>query len=108
MAIYPDKTLLAAGGYQHISIYDTISSSQTPTYTIDSILKNVVSIGFHDHGNWMFSAGEDKTVRIWDIRTKLNQTLKTFTHTQPISCAVLHPNQVRFNTNSHKSKNLNE
>ena len=68
MAIYPDKTLLAAGGYQQVSIYDTTSNNQNALYTLDSIMKNIVSVGFQEQGSWMYTAGEDKTIRIWDMK----------------------------------------
>jgi len=96
MAIYPDKTLLATGGYQHVSIYDTMSQNQDPIYNLEGTVKNTVSIGFQEKGSWMYTAGEDKTLKLWDMRSKYINCLEVFNHTQPISCVALHPNQVDF------------
>lgn len=34
----------------------------------DSHTSNVMAVGFHCDGNWMYSGSEDGTVRIWDLR----------------------------------------
>lgn len=68
MAIYPDKSLLATGGFQQVSIYDTMSNNQNAIYSVDGTVKNTVSIGFENKGSWMFTAGEDKTVKLWDMK----------------------------------------
>ena len=34
----------------------------------DGMSKNVMECGFQCDGNWMWTAGEDKTVKIWDLR----------------------------------------
>src|SRR5690349_18742179 len=86
MAISPDKTKLATGGYQHVSIYDTMSNNQQPIYNLEGTAKNTVSIGFHEKGAWMYTAGEDKTIRIWDMKS--SKISRQYTHPLPISCAV--------------------
>jgi target of rapamycin complex subunit LST8 len=96
MAIYPEKTLLAAGGYQHVSIYDIRGHNEEPYYTLDGLSKNTVSIGFEEHGRFMYTAGEDKSLKLWDMRSSHINCVKYFNHTHPITCAILHPNQFDF------------
>jgi len=96
MAIYPDKSLLATGGYQHVSIYDVMSSNQQALLNLEGTSKNTVSIGFQEKGEWLYTAGEDKILKIWDIKSRHINCLEFFSHTQPITCVALHPNQVDF------------
>lgn len=110
-------------GYQQVCIYDINSSSAQPLLCVEGTVKNTVSIGFSEKGLWMYTAGEDKTVKIWDMRfiyinfnksyshliqsrlTHFSKGLKhincakTLNHDQPISCVALHPNQVRYKIN---------
>jgi G protein beta subunit-like protein len=68
MAIFPDKSCLAVGGFQHVSIYDTMSNNPHAICQLEGTTKNTIAIGFQEDGNWMFTAGEDKALRIWDMR----------------------------------------
>jgi target of rapamycin complex subunit LST8 len=74
MSISPDKTKLITGGYQEVSIYNINSdaSDQQALHTLDGISKNTVSIGFHENGSWLYTAGEDKTLKIWDLKLVSN------------------------------------
>ena len=36
--------------------------------TYDSHTGNVMAVGFHSDGNWMYSGSEDGTIKIWDLR----------------------------------------
>lgn len=56
-------------GYQHIRMYDLNSDNPNPVVNYDGIQKNVTSVGFHEEGKWMYTGGEDNTVRIWDLRS---------------------------------------
>ncbi len=94
MAIYPDKTCLAVGGYQHISIYDITRNNPLALCQIDGAARNTVAIGFQNKGSWMYTAGEDKILRIWDMRGHTINCVQSFSHIQPITCVALHPNQV--------------
>lgn len=120
MAIYPDKSLLATGGiykhilynflnkkikkkgYQHVSIYDVNSSNQQAVLNLDGTSKNTVSIGFQEKGEWLYTAGEDKILKIWDIKSRHINCLEFYSHTQPITCVALHPNQVSYNFKKKK------
>ena len=59
-------------GYQHIRMYDLNSDNPNPVVNYDGIQKNVTSVGFHEEGKWMYTGGEDNTVRIWDLRLPLH------------------------------------
>lgn len=45
-----------------------MSNNQSSLLSLDGIVKNTVAIGFQEKGCWMYTAGEDKTVKIWDMR----------------------------------------
>ena len=70
LCITPDRQLLAAAGFQHIRMYDILSTGQGngPVLNYEGIQKNVTAVGFQEDGNWMFSGGEDHSARIWDTR----------------------------------------
>jgi WD40 repeat protein len=68
LAIHPQKTLLAAGSFQHIKMYDLMSHNPNPVMKLDQLQKNIVTLGFSDDRHFMFSGGEDHCVRIWDMR----------------------------------------
>ncbi len=62
-------------GHQQVFIYDLRPSNNTPLLKIDSngyqVEKNTVSVGFMDKGNCIYTAGEDKMIKIWDLRFDL-------------------------------------
>ena len=99
MAIHPNKKLLATSGFQHVSIYDFLNPSSS-NYNVEGTVKNTIAIGFNENGNWMYTAGEDKTVKLWDMkdfyRLKHINCIKVLNHAHPITCCGLHPNQVDF------------
>lgn len=45
-----------------------MSQNQDPIYNLEGTVKNTVSIGFQEKGSWMYTAGEDKTLKLWDMR----------------------------------------
>jgi G protein beta subunit-like protein len=53
-------------------MYDLNSDNPNPVVNYDGIQKNVTSVGFHEEGKWMYTGGEDNTVRIWDLRSGEN------------------------------------
>lgn len=59
-------------GYQQVCIFDINSTNsfdkQQPLLSVEGTIKNTVAIGFCEKGLWMYTAGEDKTVKIWDMR----------------------------------------
>ena len=90
--VTPDKGMIAAGGYQHIRLYDMVSN--TPVYIFEGISKNITRLGFQEEGKWMFSGGEDCRVRIWDMKSHICK--RAFDCQAPINSVCLHPNQVEM------------
>ncbi|PNI91469.1 MLST8 isoform 24 [Pan troglodytes] len=68
LEITPDRSMIAAAGYQHIRMYDLNSNNPNPIISYDGVNKNIASVGFHEDGRWMYTGGEDCTARIWDLR----------------------------------------
>lgn len=93
LEITPDKELLAAAGYQHIRIYDITSGNPSPVINYDGISKNITAVGFQEDGKWMFTGGEDCSVRIWDLRSRSLQCQHIFQVNSPVNTVVLHQNQ---------------
>lgn len=130
LAVSRDKrTLLAGGirtlhllavGYGAMRIYDATGGiSDRPLHIYEGHRGNVTSVGFQREGRWLWSAGDDGTVRLWDVRSPVSQReLKNTPRLRvtdggrtmhlpdsavyfmrrdipvPIHSAVLHPNQV--------------
>ncbi|XP_065065800.1 target of rapamycin complex subunit lst8-like [Rhopilema esculentum] len=93
LEITPDKQLLAAAGYQHIRMYDVTSGNPNAVVNYDGISKNVTAVGFQEDGKWMFTGGEDCSVRIWDLRSRSLQCQHIFQVNSPVNTVVLHQNQ---------------
>lgn len=69
LEITRDKMFLASGGNPHVRVYDVINSNNNqPIASYDTHKGNVTAVGFQRDGKWLFSASEDGTVRIWDLR----------------------------------------
>ncbi|KAJ8318610.1 hypothetical protein KUTeg_003701 [Tegillarca granosa] len=93
LEITPDKQLIAAAGYQHIRMYDLNTNNPNAVINYDGISKNVTGVGFHADGKWMYTGGEDNSVRIWDLRSRNLQCQRIFQVNAPVNCVCLHPNQ---------------
>jgi len=96
LTFQPDRTLLAAAGYQHVRMYDVNSSDMSPIINFEGVSKNVVGVGFQRDGRWMYTASEDGSAKIWDIKTGGLHCQRVFQVDQPMTCIVLHPNQVEL------------
>ncbi|XP_063725375.1 target of rapamycin complex subunit LST8-like [Symsagittifera roscoffensis] len=118
MAISPDRRFLACGGYQHVQLYDFVGAGAVggPLGTggvpaaggrvmkFNGFSKNIMQLGFQEEASWMYTVGEDGTVRIWEIREDssspvLKHDLKCG---GPANCAVLHPNQIELIVGDHQ------
>ena len=61
---------------------------------LDGVVKNTIAIGFKDKGACMYTAGENKTIKLWDMRNI--KCSSEFVHSMPITALALHPNQFDF------------
>jgi len=93
MEISPDGQLLAACGYQHIRMFDVNNTKPNPVVNFEGVSKNVMAIGFEDEGRWMYTGGEDGTVKIWDLRMRNLQCQRIFQAGNIVNSVKLHPNQ---------------
>merc|ERR1719436_242804 len=86
--------MIAAGGYQHIRMFDLTSGNLNPVVNYEGgISKNVMTVGFQEDGRWMFTGGEDCSARIWDLKMWNLSCQKMFQANFPVNCVCLHPNQ---------------
>jgi len=93
LAFSPDNKYLAAAGHGQVRLYDHRSANPAAqgVVTFSEHKLNVTSIGFHKDAKWLFSASEDCTVKLWDMRDKKSQRQHQLTGA--VNAAVLHPNQ---------------
>ncbi len=96
LEITADRHMLAAAGFQHIRMYEILSNNPNPVVNYEGISKNVTSIGFQSDGKWMYSGGEDSSVRIWDLRARNLQCQRMINTSNPVNCLALHPNQTEL------------
>eukprot|EP00088_Acartia_fossae_P015169 TRINITY_DN1826_c0_g1_i1.p1 TRINITY_DN1826_c0_g1~~TRINITY_DN1826_c0_g1_i1.p1 ORF type:complete len:350 (+),score=44.03 TRINITY_DN1826_c0_g1_i1:50-1099(+) len=93
MGVTPDGTMLVAGGYQRIRMYDLTSSNLNFVVNYEGISKNVMAVGCQEDGKWMYSCGEDNCARIWDLKMRNLSCQRAFQTNAPVNAACLHPNQ---------------
>uniref|UniRef100_A0A8D3DS15 Target of rapamycin complex subunit lst8 n=1 Tax=Scophthalmus maximus TaxID=52904 RepID=A0A8D3DS15_SCOMX len=89
LEVTPDRSMIAAAGYQHIRMYDLNSNNPNPVINYDGVSKNITSVGFHEDGRWMYTGGEDCMARIWDLRSRNLQCQRIFQVNAPINCVDL-------------------
>ena len=85
LEITPDKQFIAAAGNPVIRLYEIMASTgsnmnapgadansmqQQAVLTLEGHTSNVTSIGFQKDGRFLYSASEDGTVKIWDLRNQ--------------------------------------
>eukprot|EP00744_Colponema_vietnamica_P007153 GILI01010327.1.p1 GENE.GILI01010327.1~~GILI01010327.1.p1 ORF type:complete len:307 (-),score=43.26 GILI01010327.1:56-976(-) len=91
LEITPDKQFLAAAGNPHIRLFEINSNNPNPVSSFDGHTNNVVAVGFHKDGKWMYSGSEDGTVKIWDLRAPGCQ--RNYESRAAVTTVALHPNQ---------------
>ena len=92
LAIAGDGSMIAAGGYQHIRMFDLTSNNLNPVVKYE-VSKNIMTVGFQEDGRWMFTGGEDCSARIWDLKMRSLSCQKVYQANSPVNCVNLHPNQ---------------
>jgi len=93
--ITPHKYLAAAGN-PHVRLYDVNSKSATPLTSFEGHSGNVTALGFQKDGRWMFTGSEDKSVKIWDLRTPSGGCQREYKCDAAVNTVALHPNQAEL------------
>lgn len=97
LKITPDKTFLAAASFQHVRMYNILTiHNNNPEINLEGFNNNVLSIGFQEDSKWLFSGGEDCVTRIWDLRTRKNQSQRMYESGSTVNSVKLHSNQVEL------------
>ncbi|ESO06707.1 hypothetical protein HELRODRAFT_106302 [Helobdella robusta] len=96
LEISPDRKFLAVAAYQRIRLYDLLGSNPNPIANYEGMSKNVTTVGFQSECKWMFSAGEDGVVRIWDTRARNTNCQKQYSVGSSANTVCFHPNQREF------------
>eukprot|EP00824_Muranothrix_gubernata_P017398 TRINITY_DN35669_c0_g1_i1.p1 TRINITY_DN35669_c0_g1~~TRINITY_DN35669_c0_g1_i1.p1 ORF type:complete len:308 (-),score=62.25 TRINITY_DN35669_c0_g1_i1:10-933(-) len=91
LAVTPDKQFLGVAGYPNVKLYEVTTANPNPVTNFAGHSANVTSIGFQKDGKWMYTASEDGTVKIWDMRAPGCQ--RDFECHAPVNTVALHPNQ---------------
>lgn len=97
LKITPDKTFLAAASFQHVRMYNILTvHNNNPEINLEGFNNNVLSIGFQEDSKWLFSGGEDCVTRVWDLRTRKNQSQRMYESESAVNSVKLHSNQVEL------------
>jgi WD40 repeat protein/serine/threonine protein kinase len=66
LVIHPEGNLLAVAGYDHeVHLLDAKTLEQVRKF--QGHTKPILGLAFSRHGNWLFSGGEDATIKGWNI-----------------------------------------
>ncbi|KJA18565.1 hypothetical protein HYPSUDRAFT_144904 [Hypholoma sublateritium FD-334 SS-4] len=94
LAISPDKRFLAAAIHKKLLIYDIATASAEAVMTFEGHSNNITSIAFNSEGKWIVSAGEDGTIKIWDLRqVHPTSPARVYENGAPVNDVCIHPNQ---------------
>lgn len=98
LVVTPDKRLIAAAGNPHIKLFDLTSNHASAIFDYNGHTSNVTALGFQREQKWMYSASEDCTVKVWDLRAPGAQRdfQREFKDKTLVNCLVLHPCQVEL------------
>jgi WD40 repeat protein len=89
LRISPDRRLLAVAGNPHVRMYRTDAQSPGHSLQLEGHTSAVTSLVFGPDRTSLYTGCEDKTVKIWDIRT--GHCLCTLKCATPVNCVCLHP-----------------
>jgi WD40 repeat protein len=92
--ISPNKNYIIAGGNPQLKLFEVAGNNPQAICTFQGHKGNITAVGFEHEGSWFWSASEDGSVKIWDIRTPNYQ--RDFQYSEPCNHCTLHPNQDEF------------
>jgi len=93
MTISRVRSHLAVAGNPYVLIFDVAGKSTSEISTLDGHRGNVTALGYDNNAQWLFTASEDATMRIWDTRREPMSAFDTRT-SSAIYAAQVHPAQV--------------
>jgi G protein beta subunit-like protein len=109
MALTRDKRRLAVGGNPAIRLFDTVAATRLtedgkvnltanvpPLHVFEGHVGNVLAVGFHQEGEWMWSASEDGTIRIWDLTSPEYLCQREISIGCTITSAAMSPSQMEL------------
>ena len=91
LQITSDRQHIAAAGNPTLRLFDIGAGSSTAVRTYDGHTNNVTAIGFQKDSKWLYTASEDGTLKLWDLRAAGCQ--REYESGSPINSVALHPNQ---------------
>jgi G protein beta subunit-like protein len=94
LAITNDKHYIAAVGNTHAKIFEVHHGEGNPVRSYEAHAGNVTAVGFQTDAKWMFTGGEDKTVKIWDLRAP--RWHQQYECAASVNAVALHPNQLEL------------
>jgi G protein beta subunit-like protein len=108
LEITPDKQFIAAAGNPVIRLYEILapasnkpnpvtgdsSQSQQAVLTLEGHTGAVTSLGFQKDGRYLYSAAEDGTVKIWDLRNP--NYSRSFNSEAPVNSVTLRTDRDEF------------
>lgn len=102
LSLSPVRTFVTAGGYSSIRAFDVNRYGEhvEPVLSCAGHTGNVTAIGYETFERYLYSASEDTTAKIWDIKgassTQLNLKLD-----DPIHAGCLHPHRAWYFLGDH-------
>ena len=94
LKITPDKQFLAAASFQHVRMYNILTvHNNNPEINLEGFNNNVLSIGFQEDSQRLFSGGEDCVTRVWDLKARKNQSQRMLESESCVNSVKLHSNQ---------------
>lgn len=107
LAISSDKKFVAAACNPGIKVYDVSrGDASAPIASLEGHTGNVTNVGFDADGKWLFSGGEDGTVRVWDFRASTKECQRMFVcDALSATPAVMTPTQSQSTTQQQQPRN---
>lgn len=91
MAVTPDRQFLAVAAHKSLKLFDLNSTSTVPVHVYEGHASNITALGFAKRLNWLYTASEDGSIKIWDFNTHKAQ--RTYEQRSGVNSVALHPNQ---------------